>query len=130
MKDTIGFIREEVYVHKNLKPICEKSILKKLQAHNGMYSTQRNVHNGMYSSATGKLWKKVDGISVGGTPSVITLSDCFMNKIERYVVMPLKPKFYRRLIDDTYRRRKKNEPDEVFFKNELLPSKHKGNNWV
>ena len=65
---------------------------------------------------------------MGGTPSVITLSDCFMNKIERYVVMPLKSKFYRRFIDDTYRRRKKNEPDEVFFKNELLPSKHKANN--
>ena len=52
---------------------------------------------------------------MGGTLSV-TLSNCFMNKMERDIVLPLKPKFYRRFIDDTYRRRKKNEPDELFSK--------------
>ena len=30
--------------------------------------------------------------------------------------MPLKPKFYRQFVDDTYRRRKKNETDELFSK--------------
>ena len=62
---------------------------------------------------------------MGGTLSV-TLSDCFINKMERDIVLPLKPKFYRRFVDDTYRRRKKNEPN--YFKNELLPFKHKTNN--
>ena len=52
---------------------------------------------------------------MGGTLSVI-LSDCFMNKMERNIVLPLKPKFYRRFVDDTYRRKKKNEPDELFSK--------------
>ena len=52
---------------------------------------------------------------MGGTVSVI-LSDCFINKMERDIIMPLKPKYYRRIVDDTYRRRKKNEPDEQFSK--------------
>ena len=39
-----------------------------------------------------------------------------MNKMERDVVLSLKLKFYRRFVDDTYRRRKKNEPDELFSK--------------
>ena len=52
---------------------------------------------------------------MGDTLSV-TLSDCFMNKMERDIVLPLKSKVYRRFVDDTYRRRKKNEPDELFSK--------------
>ena len=39
-----------------------------------------------------------------------------MNKMERDVVLSLKLKFYRRFVDDTYSRRKKNEPDELFSK--------------
>ena len=31
-------------------------------------------------------------------------------------VIPLKPKFYRRFVDDTYRRRRKNQPDVLFDK--------------
>ena len=65
---------------------------------------------------------------MGDTLSVITLSDCFMNKIDGDIVQPLNSKFYRQFIDDTYRRRKENEPDELFFENELLPSKRKANN--
>ena len=52
---------------------------------------------------------------MGGTLSVV-LSDCFMNKMEKDVVIPLKPKFYKRFVDDIYRRRKRNEPDELFDK--------------
>ena len=36
--------------------------------------------------------------------------------MERDVVIPLKPKFYQRFVDDIYRRRKRNEPDELFDK--------------
>ena len=50
---------------------------------------------------------------MGGTPPV-TLSDFFMNKMEKDVVIPLKPKFYSRYVDDTNNRRKKNQPDELF----------------
>ena len=106
IKDTVDFICEEIYVHKKLEPICKKSIFKKL-----VYKLTTECTY----SATGKLRKQVDRVSMGGTLSV-TLSDCFMNKMERDIILPLKPKFYCRFVDDTYRRRKKNEPDELFSK--------------
>ena len=62
-----------------------------------------------------QLCKQIDAVSMGGTLSVV-LSDCFMNKMEKDVVIPLKPKFYKRFVDDIYRRRKRNEPDELFDK--------------
>ena len=38
-----------------------------------------------------------------------------MNKVEKVVVIPLKPKFYCRYLDDSYNRRNKNnQPDELF----------------
>ena len=51
-----------------------------------------------------------------GGKLLVELSDCFMSKMERDIVLLLKPKFYRRFVDDNYRRRKKNEPDELFSK--------------
>ena len=39
-----------------------------------------------------------------------------MNKMKRDIALPLKPKIYHRFVDSTYRRRKKNEPDELFSK--------------
>ena len=50
---------------------------------------------------------------MGGTPPV-TLSDCFMKKMEKDVVIPLKRKFYCRYVGDTNNKRKKNQPDELF----------------
>lgn len=45
--------------------------------------------------------KQVDGVSMGGPVSVV-LAGCFINKIERDIVAPLKPRFYRRYVDDKY----------------------------
>ena len=59
--------------------------------------------------------KLADDISIGGTLSE-TLSDCFMNKMEMDIVLSLKAKFYRRFVDETYRRKKKNQPDELSSK--------------
>ena len=70
------FICEEIYVRKKLEPICKKSMFKKLLYKLTMECT---------FSATGKLWKQVDGVSMGGTLSVI-LSDCFMNKNQNSIV--------------------------------------------
>ena len=70
IKDTIDFICEEIYVHKKLEPICKKSIFKKPLYKLAMECT---------FSATGKLWKQVDGVCMGGTFSVIP-SDCFWIK--------------------------------------------------
>ena len=90
-----------------LEPICIKSIFKKL-----LYKLTTECT----FSAIGKLRKQVDGVSLGGTISVI-LSDCLMNKMERDIVLPLKSKLYRQFVDDTFRRRKKSDPDELFSKN-------------
>ena len=37
-----------------------------------------------------------------------------MNKMEKYLIMPLKLKFYCRYVDDTCNRRNKNKSDEPF----------------
>ena len=41
-------------------------------------------------------------------------ADIFMNKLEREVVIPRNPTLYGRYVDDTYNRRKKGVPDELF----------------
>ena len=76
IKETIGFICENIFVHKKLEPICKQFIFKKL-----LYKLTMEC----IFSATRKLCKQVDGVSMGGTLSVI-LSDCFMNKMERDIV--------------------------------------------
>ena len=52
---------------------------------------------------------------MGGTLSG-KLSHCFMNKMERDIVLPLKPKFYFLFVDEKYRTRKKNEPGTLCSK--------------
>ena len=81
-------ICEEIYVYKKLEPICKQSIFKKL-----LYKLTTECT----FSATGKLRKEVDGVSMGGTFSVI-LSDCFMNKIEIGIVLSLQLKLYRQFV--------------------------------
>ena len=113
--DTVDFICEEINVHKKLEPICKKSIFKKLLYKLTMECT---------FSATGKVWKQLDGLSMGVALSV-KLSDCFMKKMEMDIVLPSKQKFYRWFVDDTYRRTKKNESDKLFSKmNSCHPNKN------
>ena len=59
-----------------------------------------------------RLIKKIDGCLTGGPVSVVS-SDIFMCKIEEDVVVPSKPIFYKRYVDDTYIRRKKKVNDEL-----------------
>ena len=49
-----------------------------------------------------------------GGPLSVVFTGCFLNKMETEVVKPMKPKFYRRYVDDTYVRRKKLEHDVLF----------------
>jgi len=49
---------------------------------------------------------------MGGPLSVI-ISNIFMTKLEKKVVLPEKPAFYRRFVDDIITRREKNKPDEL-----------------
>lgn len=58
-----------------------------------------------------------------GGPVSVVLSGCFMCKMENEIVVPLKPKFYRRYVDDTYNRRKKGKPDLLFdYLNDYHPN--------
>ena len=66
-----------------------------------------------------RFLKQVDGCTMGG-PLSVTFSDIYMVKMENDVVIPSKPIFYRRFVDDIYSRRKLG--DNVLF--ERLNSYH------
>ena len=59
------------------------------------------------------LIKQIDGCAVGGQISVV-LSDIYVCKIEENIVGPSKPLFYKRYVDYTYVRRKKNEASKSY----------------
>ena len=48
-----------------------------------------------------------------GGPISIVFSDIFMCNMEFNVVVPAKPIFYNRYVDDTYVQRKKNDVDKL-----------------
>ena len=58
-------------------------------------------------SVNKKVVKQADGCPMGGAISVIT-SDINMNRFEKERVMTLKPKFYKRYVDRTITKIKKN----------------------
>ena len=68
--------------HQTFKSICKQSIFKKL-----LYKLTEEC----IVSITGRFHKQIDGVAMGGTLSVI-LSDCFKNKMEKDVFIPLKLK--------------------------------------
>ena len=49
-----------------------------------------------------------------GGPFSVTFSDIYKTKIKNEVVTPLKPKFYRRYVDDIFNRREKDAHDFLF----------------
>ena len=102
--ETIEYILKRIYTNKGLKPLCKKSIFKKVL----IKLTKESVF-----SANNRLIKQIDGCPMGGLISVI-FSDIYMCKMEENVVIPLKPIFYKRYVDDTYVKRKRNESDTPF----------------
>ena len=61
------------------------------------------------------FYRQIDGCTMGGPLSVI-MSNIFMTKLELAVVVPMKPNFYKRFIDDVLTRRKINTPDLLLQK--------------
>ena len=51
-----------------------------------------------------------------GGPISLVFADIYMCKMEDDVATPIKPIFYKRYVNDTYIRRKKNTKDELFEK--------------
>ena len=69
INETIDFICDEIYIHKKLQPVYKHSIFEKLLL---KLTTECTF------SINEQLCKQIDGVSMGGTLSVV-LSDCFMN---------------------------------------------------
>ena len=63
--------------------------------------------------ADGRLITQADRCPMSGTTSVV-LSNIFCVKMEFDVVKLLKPKLYKRHVDDIYSKRIKNQPDKLF----------------
>ena len=102
IKKTIDYIIEQIYTQKRLKRICSKLIFKRLLLKLATECTYTFNH---------KFYKQIDGCTMGG-PLPVTFSDIFMIKMESEIVIPHKPLFYRRFVDDIYNRRKKFQRDE------------------
>ena len=67
----------------------------------------------LYFLADGRLIRQVDRCPIGGLILVV-FSKIFCVKMEFDVVKPLKPKLYKRYVDDIYSKRIKNQPDKLF----------------
>ena len=104
--ETIEYILDEIYVNKKLPKLCKRSIFKKFL----LKLTCENTF--MFND---EFFKQIDGCTMGGPLSVI-LSNIFMTMLERRVVVPMKPSFYKRFVDDVLTRRTKNEPDLLLEK--------------
>ena len=61
-----------------------------------------------------KFYRQVDGCTMGGPLSVV-FSNIFLTKLENDIIKPLKPKFYRRFVDDVINRRRKDLEDTMFY---------------
>ena len=68
-----------------------------------------------------KFYKQTDACIMGG-PLSVTICDIYMAKMERDVVHPFNPIFYRRYVDDIYKRQKMNKKDDLY---EALNKYHK-----
>ena len=97
MEETINYIINRIYFQKEIEPLCKKFIFKKLLL---------KLTKGCVFPANRKLLKQVDGCAMGGPISVV-FSDIYMCKMEFDDVVPAKPLFYKRYVDDTYVLRKK-----------------------
>ena len=99
IQETIDYIIKEIYINKKLEPICSKLIFSRLLMKLATECTFK-INN--------KFYKQVDGCTMGG-PLSVTFSDIYMAKLENEVVVPIKPIFYKRYVDDIYSRRKKGD---------------------
>ena len=96
VQETINYITEQIYVHKKLMPICLKVIIRRLLIKLAMECTFK------FSS---RFLKQVDGCTMEGSLCV-NVSDIYMVKMENNVVIPSKPIFYHKFVDDIYNRQK------------------------
>ena len=104
-QETVDYILQRIYVVKEKKAFCRKSIFKKLLL---------KLTKGCVFSIKNRLVKQIDGCRMGTPISLV--SNIYVSKIEENIVPPTKPHSYKRYVDDTDIRKKKNKPDSLFQK--------------
>ena len=106
IKETIDYIIHKIYTEKVIEPMCKNLVFRKFLIKLTKECTFL-VNN--------RLNKQIDGCPMGGPMSVV-FTDIYMCKMEDDVVVSIKPIFYKRFVDGTYIRRKKNTKNELFEK--------------
>ena len=96
LKETIDYILEQIYVHNKLPVICSKLIFRRLLEK----ITTENLFQ-----RNSKFFMQTDGCAMG-VPLSVTLSDIWLVKMENNIVIPHRPIFYKRYVDDIINCRK------------------------
>ena len=105
LNETIEYIIHEIYNNKMIEPFCKKKLIFKNLL---IWLTKDCLF-----SANSSLYKQIDGCPMGGPISVV-MSGIFMSKLEKDVLKPPLPIFYKRYVDDIYVRRKLSVEDKLF----------------
>ena len=100
----MDYILEQIYVHNKLPIICSKLIFHRLPE-------KMTTENSCQISS--KCLKETDKFAMIG-PLSVTLSDIWMVKMENNIVIPHKPTFYKRYVDDIINHIQKHEEDLLF----------------
>ena len=95
VKETIHKI-DQIYVQKKVPPISTKLRFKRLLL---KLATECKF------TFLNSFYQQTDERAIG-SPLAVTFSDNYVIKLENDIVMPPKPKFYRRYVDDMCNRRK------------------------
>ena len=93
-----------IYVQKKLTPICTKLICQRLLL---KLATEYSF------TFLNSFYQQTDGCTMGD-PIAVIFSDTYMVKLVNGIVVSLKPKFYRRYVDDMFNSRKANTIDVHF----------------
>ncbi|XP_066914430.1 uncharacterized protein [Clytia hemisphaerica] len=91
VRETIDYILDEIYVHGKLPKLSSRLIFKRLLM---KLSTESLF---LFND---KFYQQIDGCTMGGPLSVV-FANIFMTKMEKDIVEPSKPEFYRRFVDDS-----------------------------
>ena len=93
-----------IYEDGTLPFFCSRQVFSKLL----LKATTENLF-----TANGKLYKQIDGVSMGGPLSVV-FAGCSLNYMKEKVVGPRNPFFYAKYVDNTYIKGKENGEDELY----------------
>ena len=104
LDETISYIINEIYQKNKLPQICSKIIFKTL-----LY----NLTTEVWLQFNYNLLKQTNECTMG-CPLSVTLAGIRMIRMETDVVVPIRPIFYKRYLDDIYNSRQKNTIDKLY----------------